>query len=56
MVIKSPDLIKADEIEDGERPPLTFVEVEIRDGLGSFFPLVIVLRAFGCFVSGNKQR
>ena len=46
-VIKCPDLIETDEIEDVEGSPLAFVEVEIRDGFGSLLPLVIVLRAFG---------
>ena len=38
-VIKCPGLIKADEIEDGERPPLAFIEVEIRDGFDALVPL-----------------
>ena len=54
-VVKCPDLIKADEIEDVEGSPLAFLEVEIRDGFGSLLPLVIVLRAFRQFICRNKN-
>ena len=37
-VIKSPYLIEADKIEDGEGAPLVLIEVEIRDGLNVIFP------------------
>ena len=54
-VVKSPDLIKTDEIKDGERPPLVFFEVEIRDGFDTLFPLVNALREFRRFVGGYEK-
>ena len=56
-VIKSPYPIKAVEIEDGERPPLVYFEVEIRDGLGRVFYLSRSVGhiAFGKFINGDER-
>lgn len=54
-VVKSPDPIKAVKIEDGERPPLFFFEIKIRDGFGSLVPFLVVLWAFGYFIYRNKN-
>ena len=54
-VIKCPYFIKADEIEDVEGSPLAFLEVEIRDGFESIFPLLIVLRAFRGFFGRDEK-